>query len=106
MTDFVLNALQGLAADGKLDLKVVYTTSAPIEPLVPQAIIDAFEERYRKQFDLTRFDHENEWSNTVRYKHDNIQVLWEGWRDCFVMLSEAAKHGDTDRFRYPSARGT
>lgn len=53
-----------------------------VEPAVPQQVVDAFENRYRRLFDLSRDDHE--WRNTLRYKHDHVQSRWEGWRDGYL----------------------
>lgn len=54
----------------------------PQEPQVPQHVIDAFEARYGRLFDLSPDDHA--WRNTWRYKHDQVQSMWEGWRDCYL----------------------
>lgn len=53
-----------------------------VEPIVPQQVVDAFENRYGRLFDLSRDDHE--WRNTNRYKHAHIQSMWEGWRDGYL----------------------
>jgi hypothetical protein len=57
-----------------------------VEPEVPASVLKAFEDKYRKNFDLTRFDLENKWGNTTRYEHHGIQLLWEGWRDGYLAL--------------------
>lgn len=62
-----------------------------VEPEVPQFVLEAFEERYKGQYDLKRFDYSGNWGNTQRYANDFIQAKWEGWRDGYLALKEISK---------------
>lgn len=72
-----------------------------MESEVPDHVIDAFEKAYRKIYDLETHSPQEEWGNTRRYKHDGVQQMWEGWRDCYLYVCKPAI-----RAAYPSARGT